>query len=147
MKHDSRLSLALHALLHMAEHDGPTTSEALGVCLSANPVVVRRTMGCLRDAGLVSAARGHAGGWRIAVELHKVNLRQLHEALGRPTIFAIGNRSETSDCLVEETVNAVLDDTLIKAEAMLLDRFAEISLADLAAAFARRRAQRQAAKE
>lgn len=52
----------------------------------------------------MTAERGHAGGWRIAADLETVSLRRLHEALGEPAIFAIGNRNETPDCLVEQSV-------------------------------------------
>jgi len=144
MKNDSRLSSVLHALLHMAEHDGPMTSEVLGQCLGTNPVVVRRTMGLLREAGLVTSDRGHAGGWRIAADLSTVTLRQLHEALGEPAIFAVGNRNERPECLVEQSVNAALDGAFAEAEALLLERFAEITLATLATDFARRHAKRRA---
>ena len=138
MKRDSRLSSVLHALLHMAEHDGPTTSEALARCLGTNPVVVRRTMGYLKKAGIVRSDRGHAGGWRIHADLATVTLRQLHEALGEPLMFSIGNRNETPECLVEQLVNAALEGTFAEAEALLLKRFSEITLVDLAADFARR---------
>ena len=138
MKHDSRLSSVLHALLHMAEHDGPMTSEVLGQCLGTNPVVVRRTMGLLREAGLVTSDRGHAGGWRISADLSTVTLRQLYEALGEPAIFALGNRNERPQCLVEQSVNAALDGAFAEAEALLLARFSEITLATLADDFARR---------
>lgn len=140
MKRDSRLSSVLHALLHMAEHDGPMTSDALAQCLGTNPVVVRRTMGFLREAGIVSSDRGHAGGWRIQADLRTVTLRQLHEALGEPAMFALGHRNEAPECLVEQAVNAALEDTFAAAEALLLERFATITLADLAADFARRHA-------
>lgn len=140
MKRDSRLSSVLHALLHMAEHDRPTTSEELATCMRTNPVVVRRTMGLLREAGLVSSARGAGGGWHITANLERVTLRQLHAVLGEPVVFAIGNRHETPDCLVEQAVNAALDDAFQEAEALLLARFAEITLADLAADFRRRHA-------
>jgi DNA-binding IscR family transcriptional regulator len=57
MKRNSRLSNILHALLHMAEREtrtgSPMTSDQLAVCLSTNPVVVRRTMAGLREQGLV----------------------------------------------------------------------------------------------
>ena len=140
MKRDSRLSSVLHALLHMAEQTGPVTSEALGQCLGAHPVVVRRTMGFLRDAGIVTSDRGHAGGWRIRADLEAITLRQLHEALGEPPMFAMGNRNETPECLVEQTVNAALGATFADAEALLLKRFSEITLADLAVDFACRHA-------
>ncbi|NGY05951.1 Rrf2 family transcriptional regulator [Solimonas terrae] len=140
MKRDSRLSSVLHALLHMAEQEGPVTSDALAQCLGTNPVVVRRTMAYLREAGIVTSDRGHAGGWRFHADLGSVTLRQLHEALGEPAMFAIGNRNEAPECLVEQAVNAALEDTFAEAEALLLKRFSEITLADLAADFARRHA-------
>lgn len=140
MKRNSRLSSVLHALLHMAEQQGPVTSDALARCLGTNPVVVRRTMGYLREAGIVASDRGHAGGWRIQADLGAISLRQLHEALGEPALFAIGNRNEAPDCLVEQTVNAALEVTFAEAEALLRQRFSEITLADLAADFARRQA-------
>lgn len=138
MKCDSRLSSVLHALLHMAQRREPTTSEALADCMGTNPVVVRRAMGLLREAGIVSSARGPAGGWTISADLRAVTLRQLHEALGEPAIFAIGNRNEMPGCLVEQSVNAVLDGAFAEAEQLLLDRFSSVTLADLAADFARR---------
>lgn len=140
MKRDSRLSSVLHALLHMAEQDGPLTSETLAQCMNTNPVVVRRTMGLLREVGIVRSAKGHAGGWTIAADLGAITLRQLHEALGEPAVFAIGNRNETPECLVEQAVNFVLDDAFAEAEALLLKRFETVTLADLAADFARRHA-------
>lgn len=138
MKRDSRLSSVLHALLHMASHDGPITSDTLAQCLGTNPVVIRRTMGYLREAGIVAADRGHAGGWRIQADLSAVTLRQLHEALGEPAFFAIGNRNDHPECLVEQAVNAALEDAFEQAEMLLLRRFSEITLADLAEDFARR---------
>ncbi|MGK7654944.1 RrF2 family transcriptional regulator [Roseovarius sp. B08] len=142
MKRDSRLSSVLHALLHMAEHDAPMTSEQLSRCLGANPVVVRRTMGFLRRAKIVSSDRGHAGGWRITADLSALTLRDLHVALEKPDVFAIGHRNEVPECLVEQAVNAALDGTLAEAEALLLRRMGEVTLADVAADFARRHAAR-----
>jgi DNA-binding IscR family transcriptional regulator len=131
----------------MAEHDAPMTSETLAQCLGTNPVVVRRTMGLLRKAELVSSGRGHAGGWRITADLSTVTLRQLHEALGEPLVFAVGNRNEMPGCLVEQSVNAALDSAFAEAEALLLQRFANITLADLAADFKRRHAQRRSEQD
>lgn len=148
MKKDSRLSSVLHALLHMTETNRPMTSEALACCMGTNPVVVRRAMGALRKAGIVASARGHAGGWSIACDLNTVTLRQLHEALGEPAIFAIGNRNEEPQCLVEQSVNTVLDDAFDEAESLLMRRFAGVTLADLVAEFDRRRTKyRQDNKE
>lgn len=114
------------------------TSDDLAKCLGTNPVVVRRTMGFLRDAGIVASDRGHAGGWRITADLNTISLRQLHDALGEPALFAVGNRNEAPECLVEQAVNAALDQSFAEAEALLLARFGEITLSDLAADFSMR---------
>ena len=138
MRRDSRLSSVLHALLHMAAKEGPTTSETLAACMATNPVVVRRTMAGLREAGFVRSDKGHHGGWSIACDLASVTLRDVHEALGESAIFAIGNRHETPQCLVEQSVNAVLNDAFDAAEALLMERFGGVTLAALTEEFVQR---------
>lgn len=135
MKRDSRLSGVLHVLLHMAEVKGPVTSEAMAKAMSTNAVVIRRIMVGLRDGGFVRSERGHGGGWTIARDLAAVTLRDVYVALGRPELFAMGNRTEAPGCLVEQAVNAALDDAFRDAAALLLERFGTVTLAQLSADF------------
>lgn len=133
MKRDSRLSGVLHVLLHMAERHGPVTSEVLAKALDTNPVVIRRIMAGLRDQGYVRSEKGHGGGWSLACDLSKITLRDVYTALGSPSLFAIGNRTEASGCLVEQAVNAALNQAFHDAEALLLSHFGEVTLAMLSA--------------
>ncbi|WP_417458201.1 Rrf2 family transcriptional regulator [Kordiimonas sp.] len=135
MKRDSKLSGILHVLLHMAEHDGPTTSEALAKAMCTNPVVIRRIMAGLRRAGYVASEKGHGGGWVICRPLEDITLRDIYAALGSPALLAMGNRSENPNCLVEQAVNAALGDTFEEAETLILHRFGEVTLASLSADF------------
>lgn len=135
MRSDSRLSRMLHVLLHMARHDGPMTSETIAAMLGTNPVVVRRTMAGLRDAGYVRSDKGHGGGWAIACDLARVSLLDVHRAVGGPRIFAIGSEHANPACAVEQAVNAALEDALREAEALLVKRLGAVSLAELARGF------------
>jgi DNA-binding IscR family transcriptional regulator len=63
MKQSSQLSDVLHVLLHLAQAQAPLTSEALAGAMKTNPVVLRRLMAGLRDAGFVTSEKGHGGGW------------------------------------------------------------------------------------
>lgn len=128
MRRNSQLSGVLHVLLHMAEHDRPTTSEDLARAMTTNPVVVRRILGGLRDAGLVASEKGHGGGWVIARPLEDITLRQVHDALGAPELLAIGNRTEAPTCLVEQAVNATLGAVFDEAEAVILAGFGAVTL-------------------
>ncbi|MBB3910812.1 Rrf2 family transcriptional regulator [Sphingomonas desiccabilis] len=141
MRRDSRLSGVLHVLLHMAEQPAPVTSEALARAMGTNPVVIRRIMAGLRDRGYVRSGKGHGGGWTIACDLATVTLRDVYEALGRPELLAMGNRTEAPGCLVEQAVNAALGEAFDEAEALLLRRFGEVSLAALSADFHTRLAE------
>lgn len=142
MRRDSRLSGVLHVLLHMAEQPGPQTSETLARAMNTNPVVVRRIMAGLRDQGLVRSEKGHGGGWTIASDLDAVTLRDIYDSLGRPGILAMGNRTDAPGCLVEQSVNAALGQAFNEAEALLLRRFGEITLAQLSADFHARLSER-----
>jgi DNA-binding IscR family transcriptional regulator len=138
MIRDSRLSGVLHILLHLAERDGPATSETLARAMQTNPVVIRRILAGLRERGLVRSEKGHGGGWTLACDLATVTLRDVYHALGAPTLLAIGNRSEAPDCLVEQAVNAALDHAFDEAEAILLASLEGVTLSALSADFHRR---------
>jgi len=138
MKKDSRLSGVLHVLLHMAEQDGPLTSEALAGVMGTNPVVIRRILSGLRQKGYVRSEKGHGGGWTIDCDLSRVTLRDIYIALGSPGLLAMGNRNESPGCLVEAVVNAALSQAFQDAEVLLLHRFGEVTLASLSADFHRR---------
>lgn len=133
MKRDSRLSDVLHVLLHMARQEGPVTSEVLAKAMRTNPVVLRRTMAGLRNQGLVRSEKGHGGGWMIACDLSAVTMLDIYLALGKPPLFALGNRSDAPDCLVEKAVNANLNQALLDAEQSLMARFGEVALSKLSA--------------
>jgi DNA-binding IscR family transcriptional regulator len=121
----------LHVLLHMAKQGGPVTSEVMAKAMNTNPVVIRRIMAGLRDQGYVRSEKGHGGGWTLACDLSKVTLRDVYNALGHPSLLAIGNRTETPGCLVEEAVNAALSKSFQEAEELLLSRLGEVTLAML----------------
>lgn len=135
MRTDSKLSSILHLLLHMAHSDRPLTSDALAGFLHTNPVLVRRTLAGLRERGYVASEKGHGGGWVVTADLRRVTLRDIYEAVGAPAVFAIGNRTEQTDCLVERVVNQSLADALAEAEALLIARFAQVTLAELSERF------------
>jgi Rrf2 family protein len=75
MKSSNRLSVALHVLAHLAEQpDATMTSEELARCVRTNPVVIRRTLAGLREAGLVSSTPGPGGGWALARHAARISI-------------------------------------------------------------------------
>ncbi|PRD44710.1 transcriptional regulator [Phyllobacterium phragmitis] len=138
MKRDSRLSGVLHVLMHMVGMEKPATSEQLAKLMTTNPVVIRRIMAGLRDEGFVKSEKGHGGGWTIACDPSAITLADIYRAVGAPTILAMGHRMESPGCLVEQAVNAALDNAFREAEAILIARLHDVTLAALAQDFRKR---------
>ena len=138
MRTDNRLSRMLHVLIHMSNQKGAATSETIAKMLSTNPVVVRRTMAGLREAGYVTSSKGHNGGWELATPLEKITMADIYRALGSPEMFALGLANDDPKCLIEKAVNARVGDTLAAAEAMIVDRFGSMTLAEIRDDFADR---------
>ncbi|MCM0753001.1 Rrf2 family transcriptional regulator [Brucella pseudogrignonensis] len=128
----------------MAEYKKPVTSEVLAKAMGTNPVVVRRVMSGLREQGYVRSEKGHGGGWEIACDLSKVTLHDIYNAIGKPSLLAMSNRTEMPGCLVEQAVNASLNKAFSDAEELLLKRFGEVTLAMLSADFHQRAIERGA---
>lgn len=138
MKSSSQLSDVLHVLLHLAQADAPQTSDALAAAMGTHPVVLRRLMAGLREAGFVRSEKGHGGGWLMAAQLESVTLRDVHLALGAPALISLGFREDRPECLVAQAVNESLQKVMREAEAALLERLEGVTLAELSRGFDRR---------
>lgn len=137
-----RLSLALHVLVHLADRDGPMTSEDLAACVRTNPVVIRRTLATLREAGLVRSVAGHGGGWSLARGADHISIGEVCTAMGERLLFAVDLALETG-CSIETAVTGALDEFIRDAEAQMLERLGRISIASLAAQAQHTRATRR----
>jgi Rrf2 family protein len=117
----------------MADAGRALTSEELAAMLRTNAVVVRRTMAGLREATLVRSTKGHGGGWELARPLAEIRLADIYDALDEPTVFAMATELESPGCLVEKAVHRTIVAAFADAEAVLMARFGEVTLADIAA--------------
>ncbi|CAM4046859.1 Rrf2 family transcriptional regulator [Deinococcus marmoris] len=138
MNLDSRLSSVLHLLLHLMEAENAIPSEQLATAMNSNPVVVRRTMAGLRDAGLVRSEKGHGGGWRLSCDPAKTTVLDVYQALGSPRLFAVGNRHDAPTCLIEQAVNVALNDAFREAENLITTQLGTLTLSALSTDFSER---------
>jgi Rrf2 family protein len=131
MKRNERLSVALHVLLHMAERPGGfMTSEEMAAKAASNPVVIRRTLAGLREAGIVCSVKGHGGGWSLSRRPSDVTVDEVQRALGE-RVLSIAAVNESHGCLVEKAIHIALDAVVSEANRVIDHRLASITLADL----------------
>ncbi|MEM8980935.1 MAG: Rrf2 family transcriptional regulator [Pseudomonadota bacterium] len=133
MKRNSRLSLALHTLSHMAgDPDKLRTSADIAAHAGTNPVVVRRVLGKLRESGLLRSEKGHAGGWQLARAPEQITLADVYLALDEQFV-ASNIDPKTPDCSVEHALQRRVTHVLEGVERSLVQKLSETTITDVAA--------------
>lgn len=128
MKRNSRLSLALHTLGHMAaDPERSQTSAEIAEHAGTNPVVVRRVLGRLREAELLTSEKGHSGGWKLARRPEKITLADVYMALDEQLI-AVSDHEQTSKCSIENALQKRVAQVFVQAEKTLLDQLAKTTI-------------------
>ena len=133
MKQNGKLALALHSLGHLALRQTPMTSEAIAAQNQTHPVVVRRVLGRLRDAGLLLSEKGHAGGWQLAKPADQISVADVYRAIDEP-FLAIQLPQAPPECSIVAAMQGMVRAAMAEAEAVLHSHFARQSIADLARA-------------
>ncbi|MEM8654259.1 MAG: Rrf2 family transcriptional regulator [Pseudomonadota bacterium] len=132
MKRNSRLSLALHTLGHMAgDPQRMRTSADIADHVGTNPVVVRRVLGKLREAGLLRSEKGHSGGWRLAKSAADISLADVYLALDERLVSGGSEDSDPSRCSVEVGLQVRVAEVLEDIEAQLVKRLGETSIVEV----------------
>ncbi|MEM9207065.1 MAG: Rrf2 family transcriptional regulator [Pseudomonadota bacterium] len=133
MKPNSRLSLALHTLGHMAgDPEKVQTSAYIAEHAGTNPVVVRRVLGRLKKAGLLDSEKGHSGGWWLAKTPDQISLADVYLALDERMVASEG-KAEPLACSVEDALHKRVSGVLEEVERSLVEKLAKTSISDVCA--------------
>jgi Rrf2 family protein len=139
MKTSSRFAVAVHLLTLVAlacdEAEGDClSSERMAESVGTNPVVVRRVLGFLREAGLVESHSGPGGGWRLTRPPETMTLLDVYRALEDEPILATRQAPPHSGCPVGPQLRGVLAPVFRAAEAALERELAEVTVEEVLAA-------------
>jgi Rrf2 family protein len=128
----SRVAVAVHVLTYLAwRRDEPVTSERIASSVNTNPVVVRRIVGALRNAGLVSVQPGVGGGAQLAREPELINMLDVYRAVEeRDDLFAV-HADPCQNCDIGSNIRAVLQGVFCKAHQAMQGVLAEVTIADV----------------
>src|SRR6476619_5003073 len=113
MSTNSRFAVAVHVLSLMAwSGEEPLKSEQVAESVNTNPVVIRRMLLDLAQAGLVVSQTGSLGGSRLASDPAKTTLLDVYQALECGGVFSLHRQPPSRDCPVGVNIETVLGDVL-----------------------------------
>ena len=134
MQMTSRMTVAVHTLLAIDyfQADYKVTSDFLAASVQVNPVVIRRILLSLRDAGLVTVARG-SGGASLARPPERITLLDVCRAVEgtEPGQLFRFHANPNPQCPVGRQIHGVLDKHLLQAQEAFESSLAAVPIADL----------------
>ena len=136
MQISSRFTIAIHMLACMEAFKGEykVTSEFLASSINVNPVIIRRILSQLRDAGIVEVRRG-TGGAAPAKPLQEITLLDVYRAVDCVEEKALFHFHENPNmsCPVGRNIHNILDDKLLRAQEAMEWELQAVTLADVMA--------------
>lgn len=128
----SRFAMATHILTLLALHDDePLTSETIAESVNTNPVVIRRTLAGLREAGIVASHSGAGGGWRLTGRPEAITLCDVFRAVESEQVLALHPKSPQGSCAVGRSICRTLEGVFDAAEAAMVGQLASVTIADV----------------
>jgi Rrf2 family protein len=126
---NTRFATGVHTLVLLAaEPDIQQTSEEIAKKLNINPVVIRRVLSLLRQAGLVGSQKGPSGGTKLARPPKAISLGDVYRALEpSPILHASSISGEHA-----AKVSAVLEKAIRNAQSALESELDATTLSQLA---------------
>ena len=109
----------------------PLKSEQVAESINTNPVVIRRMLKKLVEAGLVVSQTGSLGGSRLAGDPTKTTLLDIYQALECGGVFSLHRQPPSRDCPVGVNIETVLGDVLLEVDSAVERVLQNITIDDV----------------
>lgn len=134
MQIGTKFTVAIHILLIVEtfKEDCKVTSDFIASSVRTNPVVIRKIMSLLRDAGLIEIAAG-TGGIKLTRTPEEITLLEIYRAsdsVKEEKLFKIHEDTELR-CPVGGNIAPLLEGYLFDAQTAMEAELAKTSLSDL----------------
>jgi Rrf2 family protein len=132
MAANSQFSMAVHILTLLARAgEERVKSEYIAGSVNTNPVVIRRVLSQLNQAGLVSSQTGASGGTMLAKVPRDISLCAIYKAVSCGEVFALHAKSPNQDCPVGKNIEAVLCSLQKEIDQSVGEKLGQYSLASV----------------
>ncbi len=130
----SKLSVGIHILTIFALKPGEAlTSEFIACSVNTNPVVIRRLLGLLREAGIVESRTGVGGGWSLLTDPERITLLDILRAVEpQNEIFALHRSEPNPEGPCGLHIQGVLSEVYDKVQKGMTRQLADVSIACIA---------------
>lgn len=134
MQISSRFTIAVHifACIDTFKDEYKITSDFLSSSIQVNPVIIRKILSQMRNAGLITVARG-TGGTSLAKPANEITLLDVYKAVecvenGKLFHF---HENPNQNCPVGKNIHLILDDKLLRVQNAMEKELQAITIQDI----------------
>ena len=134
MQITSRFTVALHIFtcVEVFKDEYKVTSDFLARSINTNPVIIRKILTQLKNAGLIEVARG-TGGITVTKPLSEITFYDVYEAIEpveNGDLFRF-HENPNPECPVGRNIHALLDQKLQAIQGAMEDEMKRYTVEDL----------------
>jgi Rrf2 family protein len=132
MAANSQFAVAIHVLSILAKSgEERVKSDYIAGSVNTNPVVIRRLLSNLQEAGLVVSQVGAAGGTTLARQPKDIRLSEVYNALPCGEVFALHSKEPNQDCPIGKNMAAFLCGLQKEVDRSIDEKLRQYSLRDV----------------
>jgi len=122
----------VHTLALLAQSpDAFLTSNEIAESTLTHPVVVRRLVAALQEAGVVETQKGPGGGVRLARLPRQITLADIYRAVETSEPLHLPHTPPNKNCPIGQAMQRILEEIFTRAESALTRELALTTLSDV----------------
>ncbi|KMQ58582.1 Rrf2 family transcriptional regulator [Chryseobacterium angstadtii] len=120
---NTRFATAIHIMTLLAKSPQEwLTSEWIAGSINVNPVIVRKELSVLREAGLIVSRQGKEGGTQLSKNADQISISEIYRSVKNTDVLGKKNLNPNPACSVGKEVNVHLN-TLFEETDQLVIQF------------------------
>ncbi|WP_294267478.1 Rrf2 family transcriptional regulator [Chryseobacterium sp. sg2396] len=126
---NTRFATAVHIMTLLAESPQDwLTSEWIAGSININPVMVRKELVVLREAGLIVSRQGKEGGTQLARNAKEISISEIYLAVKNTEVLGKKNSNPNPACPVGKEINDHLKALFSETDQLVLNFLGDKSL-------------------
>ncbi|MFS8278849.1 Rrf2 family transcriptional regulator [Chryseobacterium sp. S90] len=120
---NTRFATAIHIMTLLAKSPQEwLTSEWIAGSINVNPVIIRKEISVLREAGLIISRQGKEGGSQLGKNAELITISEIYKAVKNTEVLGKKNQNPNPACSVGKEINTHLN-TLFEETDHLVVKF------------------------
>jgi len=107
---NTRFATAIHIMTLLAKSPQEwLTSEWIAGSINVNPVIIRKEISVLREAGLIISRQGKEGGSQLGKNAELITISEIYKAVKNTEVLGKKNQNPNPACSVGKEINTHLN--------------------------------------